>query len=247
MDISGKNIIITGGARGLGRRYAEDLKAQGAKPYVINLHQEHIDALRKEAGIPGRVVDVSNEKAVESFIEDYTQKYGPPDVLINNAGIVADNLLIKKKEGEIIKFPISDWEKVINVNLTGTFLFAREAAYQMVKHDVKGLIINISSVTRAGNMGQTNYSATKAGLIAMMVTWTKELSRYGIRVAAIAPGYVNTDMCAVIKAELRDKLIKQIPIGRLAEREEISLAVQFVIKNDFFNGRVLEVDGGMRL
>ena len=247
MDFAGKNVVITGGARGLGRTFAIDLKGLGAKPYVVNCHQEHLDQLQKEHGIPGKIVDVGNEKEVETFFEQYVREQGPPDVLINSAGIVADSLFIKKSEDEIIKFPLANWEKVLNVNLTGTFLFSREAAYYMVKHGVKGVIINISSVTRAGNVGQTNYSATKAGVIAMTVTWTKELSRYGIRVAAIAPGYVNTDMCAAMKPEMREKLTKTIPLGRLGEREEISQAAQFIIKNDFFNGRVLEVDGGMRI
>ncbi len=247
MDFAGKNIIITGGARGLGRAFAIDLKALGAKPYVVNRHQEHLDQLQQEYGIPGKIVDVGNEKEVETFFAQYVREYGPPDVLINSAGIVADSLFIKKKGDEITKFPLANWEKVINVNLTGTFLFSREAAYYMVKHGVKGVIINISSVTRAGNVGQTNYSATKAGLIAMTVTWTKELSRYGIRVAAIAPGYINTEMCSAIKPELQEKLVKNIPVGRLGERDEISQAAQFIIQNDFFNGRVLEIDGGMRI
>ena len=247
MDVKGKNIIVTGGARGMGRTFAIDLKAQGAKPYIVNLHQDHIDQLKKEADIPGKIVDVADEKEVEAFVADYVRECGPPDVLVNNAGVTADALFIKKSGDEITKFPLENWEKVINVNLKGTFLFSREAAYHMVKNGVKGLIISISSVTRAGNVGQTNYSASKAAIIAMTVTWTKELSRYGIRVAAIAPGYVNTDMCAVIKPELREKLVKQIPLGRLGEKEEISEAVQFIIKSNFFTGRVLEIDGGMRI
>jgi 3-oxoacyl-[acyl-carrier protein] reductase len=247
MDITGKNIVITGGSRGLGRKYALDLKALGARPYVLNLHQEHLDALKKEAGIPGKVIDVSNEKDVEAFVEDYAQEYGPPDILINNAGITADGLFIKKKGDEITKFPYAGWQRVINVNLAGTFLFSREVAYHMVKHGVRGVIINISSISRCGNVGQTNYSASKAAVDAMTVTWAKELSRHGIRVAAIAPGYINTEMCATIRQDVMDRIIQNIPMGRLGEREEISQAVQFIIQNDFFTGRVLEVDGGMRI
>lgn len=247
MEINGKRIIVTGGARGLGRRYALDLKALGAEPYVLNLRQENLDALQKEASIPGRVLDVSKEKDVEEFLQTYTNEYGPPDVLINNAGITADALFIKKKGEEIIKFPFANWEKVINVNLTGVFIFAREAAYQMVRHGVKGLIINVSSISRLGNVGQTNYSASKAAVDAMTVTWAKELAKFGIRVAAIAPGYVKTEMVTAIRQEVLDKIIQNIPAGRLSEMEEISQAVQFIIRNDFFNGRVLEIDGGMRI
>jgi 3-oxoacyl-[acyl-carrier protein] reductase len=247
MDIVGKNIIITGGARGMGRQYSLDLKTLGAKPYAVCLHQEKIDALNQEAGIPGKVIDVSNEKEVEAFVEGYTQEYGPPDVLINNAGIKEDGLFIKKKGEAITKFPFANWQRVLDVNLTGVFLFSREVAYQMVKHGVHGVIINISSISRCGNVGQVNYSASKGGVDAMTVTMAKELSKFGIRVAAIAPGFINTDMCATIRQDILEKIIQNVPMGRLGESEEVSQAVQFIIKDDFFTGRFLEVDGGMRV
>ncbi len=231
----------------MGKRFAMDLKNLGARPTVVDVIQENLDALMRETGIPGQVVDVSDEKSVEKFFESYTAENGAPDVLINNAGITADALFIKKKGEEITKFPLSNWGKVMNVNLTGVFLCAREAAFQMVKHQVKGVIINISSISRAGNLGQTNYSATKSAVDAMTVTWAKELSRYGIRVSAIAPGYVNTEMVAKIRPDVLEKVIQNIPLGRLGEMEEISQAVQFIVKNDFFTGRILEIDGGMRI
>ena len=247
MDISGKNIVITGGGRGMGKRFATDLKNLGAKPFVLDVMQESLDTLKSETGIEGQVVNVSVEKEVEAFFETYTQKYGTPDILINNAGITADALFIKKKGEEITKFPLSNWEKVLSVNLTGVFLCAREAAFQMVKHGVKGLIINISSISRAGNVGQTNYSAAKSAVDALTVTWAKELAKFGIRVAAIAPGYINTEMVAKIRPDIIEKVIQNIPLGRLGEMEEISDTVRFIIRNDFVTGRVLEVDGGMRL
>ncbi len=247
MEITGKNIVITGGARGMGRRFAEDLQRAGAKPYVLDVVQENLDVLKAETGIEGQVVDVSNEAAVEAFFEQFTAANGAVDVLINNAGITSDALFIKQKGDEITKFPFANWEKVINVNLTGVFLCAREAAYHMVKNKIKGVIINISSISRAGNLGQTNYSATKSAVDSMTVTWGKELSRYGIRVGAVAPGYINTEMVAKIKQEVLDKIIEKIPAGRLGEMDEISQTVQFIITNDFFTGRVIEVDGGMRI
>lgn len=247
MDMQGKKIIITGGARGMGRQFALDLKALGAQPYVVDVIQENLDALMAETGIPGSKVDVGNEKDVEAFFEKYVVEHGAPDVLVNNAGITADSLFIRKKGEDITKFPLSNWERVLSVNLTGVFLCAREAAFHMVKNGVKGVIINISSISRSGNLGQTNYSATKAAVDAMTVTWAKELSRYGIRVGAIAPGYINTEMVAKIRQEVLDKIIQNIPVGRLGEMEEISRAAQFIIGNDFFTGRVLEVDGGMRI
>lgn len=247
MELTGKRVVITGGGRGMGKQFAEDLSKRGAKPYVLDVLAENLDALQSQAGIPGAVVDVSNGSQVESFFETYTDEHGAPDVLVNNAGITADALFIKKKGDETKKFPLSNWEKVLGVNLTGTFLCAREAAFHMVKHDVKGVIVNISSICRSGNLGQTNYSATKSAVDAMTVTWSKELSRYGIRVGAIAPGYINTEMVAKIRQEVLEKIVEKIPVGRLGEMEEISRALQFIIENDFFTGRIIEVDGGMRI
>ena len=247
MELTGKNVVVTGGARGMGKRFAVVLKNLGAKPYVLDVIQENLDALKSETGIPGQIVDVSNEKSVETFFENYTSENGAPDVLINNAGITADALFIKQKGDEITKFPFSNWQKVIDINLTGVFLCAREAAFHMVKQKVKGVIINISSISRAGNTGQTNYSATKSAIDAMTVTWAKELSRYGIRVGAIAPGYINTEMVAKIRPDVLEKVIQNIPMGRLGEMDEISQTVQFIIRNDFLTGRIIEVDGGMRI
>jgi 3-oxoacyl-[acyl-carrier protein] reductase len=247
MEITGKRIVITGGGRGMGRKFAEDLNRLGAKPHVLDVLEENLADMKGQLGIPGTVVDVTSEAEVEAFFQTYTDQHGAPDVLINNAGITADALFVKKKEEELKKFPLFNWEKVLSVNLTGVFLCGREAAFQMVKHGVRGVVINISSICRSGNLGQTNYSASKSAIDAMTVTWAKELSRYGIRVGAIAPGYINTEMVAKIRQDVLDKIIAQIPVGRLGEMSEISRTVQFIIENDFFTGRVIEVDGGMRI
>ena len=188
MDVAGKNIVITGGGRGMGKQFAVDLKALGGKPYVVDVVQENLDELKNETGIEGEVLDVTNEDAVVDFFERYTAKNSAPDVLINNAGITADAIFVRVKDGDVKKFPASNWDKVIAVNLKGVFLCGREAAAQMMKNGAKGVIINISSISRAGNFGQTNYSATKAGVDAMTVTWAKELAKAGIRAVAIAPG-----------------------------------------------------------
>jgi 3-oxoacyl-[acyl-carrier protein] reductase len=247
MEIAGKNIVITGGGRGMGKQFAVDLKALGGKPYVVDVLQENLDELKNETGIEGEVLDVTNEDAVVNFFERYTAKNGAPDVLINNAGITADAIFVRVKDGDVKKFPSSNWDKVIAVNLKGVFLCGREAAAQMMKNGVKGLIINISSISRAGNFGQTNYSATKAGVDAMTVTWAKELAKAGIRAAAIAPGYIMTEMVAKIDQKVLDKIIAQIPVGRLGEMKEISRTVQFIIECGFVNGRTIEVDGGHRI
>jgi 3-oxoacyl-[acyl-carrier protein] reductase len=247
MEIAGRKIIITGGGRGMGRKFAEDLNGLGAKPFVLDVLEENLAALKEELGIPGAVVDVTSESEVEAFFDGYESEHGAPDVLVNNAGITADALFVKKKGDEMKKFSLADWQKVLNVNLTGVFLCGREAAFRMVKHGVKGVIVNISSISRSGNVGQSNYSATKSGIDAMTVTWAKELARHGIRVGAIAPGYINTEMVARIRQDMLDKIIAMIPLGRLGEMSEISRTIQFIIENDFFTGRVIEVDGGMRI
>ncbi len=247
MDIAGKNIVITGGGRGLGKQFAVDLKNLGGKPYVVDVIQNDLDALKEETGIPGEILDVTDEEKIVDFFERFTETNGAPDVLINNAGITADHFFIIKSEDKIEKFPRSNWDKVIDINLTGVFLCGREAAYHMVKHGVKGVIINISSISKAGNLGQTNYAAAKSGLVAMTVTWAKELARHGVRAAAIAPGYILTDMVAKIEQRVLDKIASRIPAGRLGEMEEISRTAQYIIECDFFNGRVIEVDGGHRL
>lgn len=247
MEIPGRNVIITGGARGMGRQFSVDLLKSDARPYVIDVVQENLDRLKAETGIRGRVVDVTNEKAVEAFFESYVAEEGVPEVLINNAGITVDGLFLKKRGETLRKLSLTNWQRVVDVNLTGVFLCAREAAAQMIKHGNPGVIINISSISRAGNFGQTNYSATKAGVAAMTVSWAKELAPYGIRSAAIAPGYIATEMVAKINDKILDGIIARIPVGRLGEMQEVSRAVQFIIECDFFNGRVLEVDGGQRI
>lgn len=247
MEIAGKKVIITGGGRGIGKQFAVDLKESGAEPYVVDVIQENLDELKNETGIPGSVLDVTNEADVVAFFEKYTAENGAPDVLVNNAGITADSLFIKQKGDDIVKLDFGKWQRVIDVNLTGVFLCGREAAAQMVKHGVKGVIINISSVSRAGNFGQSNYSATKAGVAAMTVTWAKELARPGIRAAAIAPGYIRTEMTDKIDQKVKDKINAQIPLGRFGEMKEISQTVKFIIECDYVNGRVLEIDGGLRI
>jgi 3-oxoacyl-[acyl-carrier protein] reductase len=174
--------------------------------------------------------------------------FGALHGLVNNAGILRDGLLLKVKDGEIVKkMSLAEWQAVIDVNLTGVFLCGREAATKMVELGCAGAIINISSVSRAGNMGQTNYSAAKAGVAAMSVTWAKELARYNIRSAAIAPGFIGTEMIASMKPEALAKMEAQIPLRRVGTPEEIAHTAAFIFENDYITGRVIETDGGIRL
>jgi 3-oxoacyl-[acyl-carrier protein] reductase len=142
---------------------------------------------------------------------------------------------------------MDQWNAVIGVNLTGVFLCGREAAERMIKLGNGGVIINISSISRHGNIGQTNYSATKAGVASMAVVWAKELARYGIRTGAIAPGFAATDILSAMKPEVLEKVLLPVPLKRLGEPREIAHAARFIVENDFFTGRVIDLDGGLRL
>ncbi len=253
MDIQHKNIIVTGATRGLGKAIALHLAQQKANITLFDIDSE---ALHKTAGdieslgvktlaLP---TDVSDESQVISSVKKSAEVLGPVHGLINNAGILRDGLLVKVKNGKIIsKLSYDQWQAVINVNLSGVFLCGREVAANMIKSGTKGLIINISSISRAGNFGQSNYAATKAGVVALTTSWTKELARYGIRCAAIAPGMIATDMTGGMKPEAQEKMNSGIPAGRMGTPEEIAQTVGFIFDNDYFNGRVLELDGGLRI
>ncbi|KAA0874098.1 SDR family oxidoreductase [Nitrincola tapanii] len=253
MDLQDKVIVITGGGRGLGRSMALELAEKGAKLALADLNQQDLDetiALCEAKGTQARgyITNVAVEADVEKLFNDVVSDFGSLHGLVNNAGITRDGLFIKAKDGEILgKMSLDHWNLVMDVNLTGTFLCAREAACKMIELKVPGCIVNISSISRSGNMGQTNYTATKAGVEAMAVTWAKELSRYGIRAASIAPGYIGTEMVMSMKPEALEKIAAGIPAKRLGKPEEIAKTVTFILENDYVSGRCFEVDGGLRI
>lgn len=245
MNIKDKHCLVTGAGRGLGREIAIELSRCGGIVNVCDINSEALKGLDDTAEaqeIKQYICDVSNEESVKDMFSDIPQL----DILINNAGITRDGLLIKKKNNITKVMSLTDFQNVINVNLTGVFLCGREAAIKMAE-GTGGVIINISSVSRAGNFGQTNYSAAKAGVDAMTITWSKELARYNIRCAAIAPGYIETEMVSKINPDMLDKITSQIPIKRLGKMNEIAETARFIIENDFINGKVMEVDGGLRI
>src|SRR5262249_26106960 len=198
--------------------------------------------------VRGYAADAANEDSVVGALDRVSADFGGIDGLINNAGIVRDGLLVKVRDGQVVgKLTLADWQAVIDVNLTGVFLCGREAAQRMIERGAGGVIVNVSSISRAGNAGQTNYSAAKAGVAAMTVVWAKELARYGIRVGAVAPGFIRTPMVEAMKPEALAKMTSPIPLGRLGEPDEIAHAVGFIFENDLFTGRCVEVDAGLRL
>ena len=253
MHIHNKNILITGAARGLGLAMTQWFASRGANIALMDLDSSALYEAAEQCRAMGvnalaLSANVTDEMQVEAAVAKANTELGALHGLINNAGILRDGLLIKTKDGKVTdKLSLEQWQSVINVNLTGVFLCGREVAASMVTSGSRGVIVNIASIARNGNYGQSNYSAAKAGVSAMTVTWSKELARYGIRCAAIAPGVIETEMTAGMKPEAKAHLNAMIPAGRLGMAEEVAQAVGFIFENDYFNGRTLELDGGLKL
>jgi 3-oxoacyl-[acyl-carrier protein] reductase len=253
MDISHKTVVVTGAGRGIGRAVALKLAHHGADIALFDLNADDLEetsALCSAQSVQARGyrVNVADEGEVCAAMARVAADFGRLDGLVNNAGIVRDGLLVKVKDGAVVgRMTMDQWNAVIGVNLSGVFLCAREAAAHMIELGNGGVIVNISSISRAGNAGQSNYSAAKAGVESMGVVWAKELARYGIRVGSIAPGFTHTEILSSMRPEVLDKLTAPVPLKRLGQPEEIAHAVLFIFENDFFTGRCIEVDGGLRL
>jgi len=253
MDISKKTVVVTGAGRGIGRAIALKLARHGADIALFDLNADDLEetsTLCAAHSVQARSyrVNVADEGEVSAAMTRVAAEFGRLDGLVNNAGIVRDGLLVKVKDGAVVgRMTMDQWNAVIGVNLSGVFLCAREAAAHMIELGNGGVIVNISSISRAGNAGQSNYSAAKAGVESMGVVWAKELARYGIRVGSIAPGFTHTEILSSMRPEVLDKLTAPVPLKRLGQPEEIAHAVLFIFENDFFTGRCLDVDGGLRL
>ena len=252
MKIQGARVLITGGGRGLGREFARQFLDAGAKVMVCDVVDADLTAAAEEAKGKGQELltarcDVTKEAEVQQTFAKMAESFGGIDVLVNNAGITRDGMFARKKDGEVKTMTLDQWQKVLDVNLTGVFLCAREAVTWMLRKDNPGVVINISSISRAGNMGQSNYSTTKAGVVALTVALAKELARSRIRVACIAPGYTATEMVLAMREDMQDKVKSTIPLARFAEPNEIVRAALFIVDDDYFTGRTIEVDGGLRL
>ncbi|WP_447739869.1 SDR family NAD(P)-dependent oxidoreductase [Pseudomonas laurentiana] len=252
MNLQDKVIIVTGGGQGLGRVMAEHLASKGARLALLDLDLEKLDAAVSACtahGIDARAYpcNVADEIQVIDAMTSIARDFGAIHGLINNAGILRDGFLLRMQNETLAKMSLNDWRSVIDVNLTGGFLCTREAAAKMVELKTPGTIINISSISRAGNIGQSNYSAAKAGVAAATVTWSKELARYGIRVAGIAPGFIETEMTLGMKPEALERVTAGIPLKRMGRADEIAHAAAFIFENDYYDGRILELDGGLRM
>ena len=252
MKLENLKIIVTGAAQGMGAHFARRLAEAGAQVAAGDVNEAGLAALAAESkGLPGKIhtrkLNVADEGECESFVAWAHKEMGGVNGLINNAGILRDGLLVKKdrETGAIKKLSREQWQQVIDVNLTGATWMVRELVAKMVETGTgPGVIVNISSIARHGNRGQSNYSAAKAAMAANTNTWAREFAPYGIRVGAIAPGMVETPMTQGMNQKARDAIVATIPVGRIGLPEDLWVAVKFVIECDYFNGRTFDVDGG---
>ena len=255
MQLSSLKIIVTGAAQGMGAHFARRLAEAGAQVAAGDVKEEGLAQLAESTrGLPGKVhtrkLDVSSEADVGAFVDWAHGAMGGLNGLINNAGILRDGLLVKKDRttGEIIKLSKENWDAVIAVNLTGATFMVRDTVAKIVANEQgPGVVVNMSSVARHGNRGQSNYTAAKAALAANTVTWAKEFAPYGVRCTAVAPGMVETPMTQGMNQKARDALVAAIPVGRIGVPEDIWLGVRFVLECDYFNGRTIDVDGGLSM
>ncbi len=248
MKLTDLKIIVTGGASGMGAHFARRLHEAGAGVACGDVNEAGLAEL--PAGIHRRPLDVTSEEDAASFVAWAHGAMGGLNGLINNAGILRDGLLVKKDKttGQVVKLPASAWHAVIAVNLTGATFMVREVVAKMVETDSRpGVIVNMSSLARYGNRGQSNYVSAKAALAANTVTWAREFGPFGIRVGAVAPGMVDTPMTRGMNQKARDALVAAIPVGRIGDPEDLWLAVKFILECDYFNGRTIDVDGGLQM
>jgi 3-oxoacyl-[acyl-carrier protein] reductase len=254
MKLESLKIIVSGGAQGMGRHFALRLAEAGAQVAIGDVNEEGLAETVAAAKGPGKIhtrkLNVADEGEVGAFVEWANGAMGGLNGLINNAGILRDGLLVKKdKETGAIKTLTKDqWDAVIAVNLTGATLLARDVVAKMASSGQRpGVIVNMSSIARHGNRGQSNYSAAKAALAANTKTWSLEFAQFGIRVGAIAPGMIETPMTQGMNQKARDALVAAIPVARIGVPEDIWLGVKFVLECDYFNGRTIDIDGGLSM
>ncbi len=253
MQIKDHLFAITGAAQGLGQAISLEIARQGGRLALIDINANGLEASRSacldiSSDCEIYECNVADEESVQRCFDQIESRQGAVRGLVNNAVILRDALLVKAKQGEILdRMSLQDWQQVIDVNLTGVFLCGREAATHMIRQQQPGVIINISSISRAGNPGQSNYAAAKAGVGALTTTWARELARFDIRSVAIAPGVFETEMVATMKPEAYERITSAIPLKRTGTLTELSQTIRFLIENDYVNGRVIELDGGLRL
>lgn len=254
MKLQDLKIVVSGAASGMGRHFSLRLVEAGAQVAAGDVNEGGLAETAAMAKGPGKLhtrkLDVASEADVGAFVAWAHGAMGGLNALINNAGILRDGLLVKKDKetGQIKTLTKEQWDAVIGVNLTGATLLARDCVAKMAATGTRpGVVVNMSSVARHGNRGQSNYSAAKAALAANTKTWSLEWAPFGIRCGAVAPGMVETPMTQGMNQKARDALVAAIPVGRIGTPEDLWLAVRFVLECDYFDGRTIDVDGGLGL
>ncbi|OQB01327.1 MAG: 3-oxoacyl-(acyl-carrier-protein) reductase FabG [Chloroflexi bacterium ADurb.Bin222] len=250
MRLKDKVTLITGGAAGIGKATAELFAREGAKVVICDVNEEAGKALVAQLGNDATFykVNVADRQAVQAWVDDVVARYGRVDVLVNNAGVTRDGLFVKVKDGELVKqMEEAAFDLVVDINLKGVFNCAQAVAPYMIKQG-SGVILNMASVVGLyGNLGQTNYVATKAGVIGMTKVWARELGRYGVRVNAVAPGFILTDMVQKMPEKVLEDMRAKTPLGRLGQPEDIAHAFLWLASDEasFVHGATLSVDGGI--
>ena len=247
MEIKDNVFIVSGGSSGFGKAIVDSLVAEGSFVIILDIDDSNFIDLKSNGNILPIKCDITNELQIKNALNDIKSKFKKIHGLINNAGIIHNELLVNVMRPNK-RHDIDNWKKVLDINLTAPFLLTTYAVEHMLENRVKGIVINISSVSAKGNQGQTAYSAAKAGLEAMTKVWAKELGVYGIRCVAIAPGFFDTlSTQKALKPENIVSLKEKIPLKRFGIESELANTVMFAIKENYINGTVISIDGGLTL
>lgn len=248
MQLDNLKVIVTGAARGMGAWFATRLFESGASVCAGDVDEAGLAELPE--GIARRRLDVTDDAGIAAFVRWAGEQMDGVNALVNNAGILRDGLLVKRdrRTGETRRLSRGDWDQVLAVNLTGATMMAREVFTHFIENETQGgVVVNISSISRHGNRGQSNYVAAKAAMAANTLTWAREMAPYGARVGCVAPGMITTPMTQGMNDKAREALVARIPVGRIGVPEDVWMAVKFVLECDYFNARTLEVDGGLSM
>ncbi len=247
MDLLGKKALVTGGAAGFGLRLTERLVQEGASVVIFDINKDAIAALEARLHtVRGIVCDIGDDAQVDLAVKEAITHLGNIDILVNNAGIMKSSPLVNLLAQRDRRHSRDLWQQVMDVNLNAVFYVGSTVAEQMLRDRSKGVIVNVSSIAAQGNAGQSAYAASKAGVEALTKVWAKELGLFGIRCAAVSPGFANTQGTAdALEVKILEQWIAKVPLRRLGSVDEVTEAILFVIKNEFFNGRILHIDGGL--